>query len=149
MTILTGLHDLILILCMMKNLSSFSQNCKSQSIIFWVGMGMLNSLFCFMNLICSTLQNRWMLFFFTGTLIHFVCLYQIVLKIIHKIALVSFLETNQQNPTLARRNIAIMHMQIYCIILLGLLFGINSFPNKIILLSIPVFFYFQIFAVAY
>ena len=112
-------------------------------------MGMLNSLFCFMNVLCSSLQNRWLTLFMIGTFLHFLCLYQIILKVIHKIGMVNYLETNEDNPMQARWNIAIMHVQIYFVVLMGLLFGMNRFPNKIDLLSIPIFFLIQVFYIGF
>lgn len=55
MVILTGLHDLLLIIYMIKKFNDHERLCKNQSVVFWVGMGMLNSLFCFMNILCSTI----------------------------------------------------------------------------------------------
>lgn len=81
-----------------------------------------------------------MLVFLIGTLLHFTCLYHIILKVIHKIGLVNYLEVNDDDPAQARRNIIIMHIQIYFVVLIGLLFGMNRFPNKLDLIAIPSFF---------
>ncbi len=111
-------------------------------------MGMCNSLYCFMDILCSTIQTRVALLFLLSSFFNFVNLYLIILKVLHNIGLVNYLSINADDPIGARRFITKMHVKIYITILLGLIFGMQNFPNQYLILSIPLFFYAQLFTIA-
>lgn len=149
MSILLGIFELILISYIIFKLNRTEFISKYQSIIFWIGMAMCNSLFFFMNIFISFFQNGTSLYVFIGAFINFINLYLIILKVLHKIGLINFLSMNDTSPQEARRFIATMHIKIYIIILLGMLFGMQNFPNFFLIFSIPIFFFTQIFYISY
>lgn len=82
---LVTVFDLLVILLTITRFESHDFVCKSQSVIFWTGIGMLNCLFCFSNIYLSTENFNKMSYFFYLALLNFINFSLIVLRILHRI----------------------------------------------------------------
>lgn len=82
---LITLFDLLVILMTITRFEGHDHVCKSQSVIFWTGVGMLNCLLCFNNIYLATNQLNRLNIFFLIALLNFINFSLIVLRILHKI----------------------------------------------------------------
>lgn len=82
---LVTLYDFILIVYTIMQFESYEFLCKSQSVIYWTGVGMFNCLFCFVNIYFSTENIDKISLFFLLALFNFVNFSLVILRILHKI----------------------------------------------------------------
>ena len=85
LAMLITIFDLLVIFLTIARFEGHDHICKSQSVIFWTGIGMLNCLLCFNNIYLATNQINRLNYFFLIALINFINFSLIVLRILHKI----------------------------------------------------------------
>lgn len=82
---LVALYDFILIVYTMLQFESYEFLCKSQSVIFWTGVGMYNCLLCFVNIYFSTENMDKVSLYFILAIFNFANFSFVILRILHKI----------------------------------------------------------------
>lgn len=82
---LVTLYDFILIVYTILQFESYEFLCKSQSVIYWTGVGMFNCLLCFVNIYFSTENIDKISIFFLLALFNFVNFSLVILRVLHKI----------------------------------------------------------------
>lgn len=82
---LITIFDLLVILLVIVRFEGHDHVCNSQSVIFWTGIGMLNCLFCFVNISFITVEFSKITYFLVIAIANFVNFSLIVLRVLHKI----------------------------------------------------------------
>ncbi len=85
LAMLITVFDLLVIALTITRFEGHDHVCRSQSVIFWTGVGMLNCLLCFNNIYLATNQINRLNYFFFIALLNFISFSLIVLRILHKI----------------------------------------------------------------